>query len=135
MKVRTGKGELGEDPEMSVCWRREDLGKIQGRSIDLGEYGVWECWGREDSEGMRTRMRMRMRMRTRTRMRMRIMPRRMRRRTRRRTRITVRRRRTRRGTGFRKASQSPKGNRASRIQDLPNLIHPNLSRRKRASNT
>ena len=61
MKVRPGKGELGEDPKMGVHWRREDLGKIQGRCIDLGEYGVQECWGREDSEGMRMRMRMRMR--------------------------------------------------------------------------
>ena len=26
------------------CGKREDLGKIQGRSIDLGECGVQECW-------------------------------------------------------------------------------------------
>ena len=37
MKVRR---ELRKDPEMGVHQRREDLGKIQGRSIDLGEYGV-----------------------------------------------------------------------------------------------
>ena len=39
-KGETKEGKLKEDPEMGVCWRKgrsgEDPGKIQGRSIDLG---------------------------------------------------------------------------------------------------
>ena len=52
----TRKGELGEYPEMGVCGKIRGSGKIQGRSIDLWEYGVWECWrrrkyGKEDKVG------------------------------------------------------------------------------------
>ena len=42
----TREGKLGEDPEMGVCERKRRSGKIQGRSIDLWEYGVQECWRR-----------------------------------------------------------------------------------------
>ena len=41
---RQGKRSKGRPGDGCPCRKQEDLGKIQGRSIDLGECGVQECW-------------------------------------------------------------------------------------------
>ena len=48
MKVKYEEGIKGRPGDGCPCGRRGDLGKIQGRSIDLGDYGIRECWVRRN---------------------------------------------------------------------------------------
>ena len=54
MKVKQGKRNLGEDPEMGVHGRKRRFGKIQGRSIDLWS-SVFKSVRGEWNEGRRMR--------------------------------------------------------------------------------